>query len=326
MMRLRLVPHGTKIDFLQYWKITAVISVIGFILSAVVFVTPGLNYGIDFRGGSVVMVDTPEEVGVGAYREALAGLDLGDFVVTELTDPGAELTGQSKNVVLIKLEQDSDDPAIQNDKLAAVISTLQENMPGLAVLSTESVGAKVSGELLRSGLLAVAAAAVAIVVYIWLRFEWQFALGAIVALLHDMGWTLGVLVLTGYEFNLAIVAALLTIVGYSINDTVVVYDRQRENLRKYKTTPLKDVLNLSLNETLSRTVMTSLTTFLALLALFIFGGDVIRGFVFAMMWGVLIGTYSSIFVASVLVLLLDVKRDWDRKEPVAGTQFSNIDA
>lgn len=325
-MRLRLVPHGTTIDFLRFWKLTAIISIVGFVLSALVFITPGLNYGIDFKGGSVVMVDTPQEVGVGTYRDALAGLGLGDFVVTELTDPSAELTGQTKNVVLIKLEQDSDDPAIQNEKLLSVTNTLQEQLPDLTVLSTESVGAKVSGELLRTGLLAVAAAAIAIVVYIWLRFEWQFAVGAIVALLHDMGWTLGVLVLTGYEFNLAIVAALLTIVGYSINDTVVVYDRQRENLRKYKKSPLKDVLNRSLNETLSRTVMTSLTTFLALLALFIFGGDVIRGFVFAMMWGVIIGTYSSIFVASVLVMLLNVKRDWDRREPVAGTQFSNIDA
>ena len=134
------------------------------------------------------------------------------------------------------------------------------------------------------------------------------------------------LVFTGYEFNLAIVAALLTIVGYSINDTVVVFDRQRENLRKYKSTPLKDVLNLSVNETLSRTIMTSLTTMLALLALFVFGGDVIRGFVFAMMWGVIVGTYSSIFVASVVVLLLGVKRDWDKQNPAAGTQFANVDA
>ena len=325
-MRLRLVPHGTKIDFLQHWRITAIISIIGFILSAIVFVAPGLNYGIDFRGGSVVMVDTPDPVDVGEYRSALSGLNLGDFAVTELTDPGAELTGQEKNTVLIKLEQDSDDPAIQNEKLTNVTNALKEGFPGLTVLSTESVGAKVSGELLRTGILAVVVAAVAMLVYIWLRFEWQFAVGAIVALIHDIGWTLGVLVITGYEFNLAIVAALLTIVGYSINDTVVVFDRQRENLRKYKTTPLKDVLNLSLNETLSRTVMTSLTTFLALLALFVFGGDVIRGFVFAMMWGVLIGTYSSIFVASVLVMLLDVKRDWDKKAPSAGTSFANVDA
>ena len=325
-MRLRLVPHGTKIDFLKHWKITAIISIVGFLLSAFAFITPGLNYGIDFRGGSVVMVDTPEAVDVGEYRAALAGLDLGDFAVTELTDPGAELTGVQKNTVLIKLEQESNDPAIQQDKLSLVTSTLKTSFAGLTVLSTESVGAKVSGELLRTGLMAVVAAALSMLVYIWLRFEWQFAVGAIVALIHDMGWTLGVLVFTGYEFNLAIVAALLTIVGYSINDTVVVFDRQRENLRKFKTTPLKDVLNLSLNETLSRTVMTSVTTFLALLALFIFGGDVIRGFVFAMMWGVLIGTYSSIFVASVLVYMLDVKRDWDKKAPAAGTKFSNIDA
>ncbi len=163
-------------------------------------------------------------------------------------------------------------------------------------------------------------------IYIWLRFEWQFALGAVAALVHDVILTIGIFALVQIKFDLAIIAALLTIVGYSLNDTVVVFDRVRENLRKYKKMALKELLNLSINETLSRTVMTSFTTLLALIALFVLGGDVIRGFVFAMIWGVIVGTYSSIFVASAVLLYMGVKRDWSKPDAGAGTQFANIDA
>jgi len=192
--------------------------------------------------------------------------------------------------------------------------------PDIAFVSVESVGPKVSGELVQTAALAVILAIVAVLIYIWLRFEWQFALGAVAALVHDVLLTIGVFSVVQIKFDLAIIAALLTIVGYSLNDTVVVFDRVRENLRKYKKKVLQDVLNLSINETLSRTLMTSVTTLLALIALFVLGGDVIRGFVFAMIWGVLVGTYSSVFVASVMLLRLGVKRDWSKPNAEAGTQ------
>jgi preprotein translocase SecF subunit len=192
--------------------------------------------------------------------------------------------------------------------------------------SIESVGPKVSGELIRTAVIAVIAAIFAVLFYIWLRFEWQFSVGAVAALIHDIVLTIGIFSLLQIKFDLAIIAALLTIVGYSLNDTVVVFDRVRENLRKYKKMELQKVLNLSINETLSRTVMTSVTTLLALISLFVLGGDVIRGFVFAMIWGVIVGTYSSVFIASNILLRLGVKRDWSKPSAGAGTQFSGIDA
>ena len=198
--------------------------------------------------------------------------------------------------------------------------------PNMSFPATESVGPKVSGELIKTAAIAVVLAVLGIMAYIWLRFEWQFAVGAVIALIHDVLLTIGIFSELQIKFDLAIIAALLTIVGYSINDTVIVFDRVRENLRKYKQKSLKEVLNLSINETLSRTLMTSGTTMLALLALFILGGDVIRGFVFAMMWGVFIGTYSSIFVATAFLLVLGVKRDWTKKAPTVGNQYANIDA
>ena len=188
------------------------------------------------------------------------------------------------------------------------------------------MGPTVSGELITTAILAVLLAIGAVLVYIWLRFEWQFAVGAVLALVHDVILTIGIFSELQIRFDLPIIAALLTIVGYSLNDTVVVFDRVRENLRRYKKKDLKEVLNISINETLSRTFMTSFTTLLALFSLFFLGGDVIRGFVFAMIWGVIVGTYSSIFVASATLLFLGVKRDWSKPSAGAGTQFENIDA
>jgi preprotein translocase subunit SecF len=184
----------------------------------------------------------------------------------------------------------------------------------------------VSGELIQTAVIAVIMAIGAVLIYIWLRFEWQFAAGAVLALVHDVILTIGIFSELELRFDLAIIAALLTIVGYSLNDTVVVFDRVRENLRKYKKRPLNEVLNLSINETMSRTFMTSFTTLLALISLFVLGGDVIRGFVFAMIWGVIVGTYSSIFVASAILLYLGVKRDWSKPDANAGNQYANIDA
>ena len=199
-------------------------------------------------------------------------------------------------------------------------------MPDIQFVSVESVGPKVSGELIWTAVQAVALAIGAVLIYVWLRFEWQFALGAVVALIHDVILTIGVFSELQIKFDLAIIAALLTIVGYSLNDTVVVFDRVREILRKYKNRPLKEVLNISINETLSRTVMTSLTTLLALFALIALGGDVIRGFVFAMIWGIIVGTYSSIFIAAAVLLYLGVKRDWSKPDNNTGNQYANIDA
>jgi len=203
---------------------------------------------------------------------------------------------------------------------------LKEVDPTITFPSVESVGPKVSGELIQTALIAVGASLAAILFYIWLRFEWQFSVGAVAALFHDVILTVGIFSALQIRFDLATIAALLTIIGYSINDTVVIFDRLRENLIKFRKRDLRDVMNLSVNETLSRTVMTSGTTLIALIALLILGGDVIRGFVFAITWGVVVGTYSSVYVAKNVVLFLGVKRDWSKPDAGAGTQFANIDA
>jgi len=325
-MRLKLVPTETKIDFFKVTTLTAGLSAVMAVLSVVAFFMFGLNYGIDFKGGAVIRTATPAPVEVSLYRTVLSGLELGDFTVTEVVDPGAELTDTERNAVMIRIEQQSDDPETQNDIIAEVKSALTSEIEGVSFLQTDSVGAKVSGELVVAGIEAVVLAVFAVLFYIWLRFEWQFSLGAVAALVHDVVLTIGVFAVMQIEFNLSIIAAILTIVGYSLNDTVVVFDRVRENLRRFKARPLKEVLNQSINETLSRTVMTSVTTLLALVALYVLGGDVIRGFTFAMIWGVIVGTYSSIFIASPILLRLGVKRDWDKDNGAAGTQFSDVDA
>ena len=325
-MRLKLVPTETKINFFSATALTMGLSALLAVLSVVAFFVFGLNYGIDFRGGSVIRTATPAPVEVSLYRDVLSGLELGDFSVTEVVDPGAELTDTDRNSVMIRIEQDSEDPETQNDLIAEVKSALDSEIAGISYLQTDSVGAKVSAELVQAGVVAVVLAVFAVLFYIWLRFEWQFSLGAVAALVHDVILTIGVFAVVQIEFNLSIIAAILTIVGYSLNDTVVVFDRVRENLRRYKSKPLQEVLNLSINETLARTMMTSVTTLLALGALYVLGGDVIRGFTFAMIWGVIVGTYSSIFVASPILLRLGVKRDWDKDNGAAGTQYANIDA
>jgi preprotein translocase SecF subunit len=283
----------------------------------------GLNYGIDFRGGTMIMMKTPSEVSVNAVRNKLNDLQVGDISVTGVSDPTPKIVGgQEKNLILIKIEQQQGEEAVQNAMIIQVKSELIKKFPNSVFQQTESVGSKVSGELIQTAIWAIILAVIAVLFYIWIRFEWQFSLGAILALVHDVLLTVGIFSILGLEFNLSIIAALLTIVGYSLNDTVIVFDRVRENLRKFTSLPLITVLNQSINDTLSRTVMTSVTTLLALLALYFLGGEVIRGFTFAMIWGVLVGTYSSIFVSSAILLRLGVKRDWSKANSNPGTNFS----
>jgi preprotein translocase subunit SecD len=250
-------------------------------------------------------------------------LGMGDISITEVFDP---TFGADQNVTMIRIQAQDEVESITPETIAKVEAALQAEIPDVQFTSVESVGPKVSGELIMTASIAVILAMAAVLVYIWLRFEWQFAVGAVLALVHDVILTIGVFSELQIQFDLAIIAALLTIVGYSLNDTVVVFDRVRENLKKYRRRPLEEVLNLSINETLSRTTMTSFTTLLALLALYFLGGDVIRGFVFAMIWGIIVGTYSSIFVASTILMWLGVKRDWSKADVDAGTQFAEPDA
>jgi preprotein translocase subunit SecF len=224
---------------------------------------------------------------------------------------------------MVRLQAQDGQESVTADTIEAVRVALTALDPELVFSSVESVGPKVSGELVRTALIAVTVALGLIMVYIWLRFEWQFAVGAVAALFHDVILAIGIFSVLQIRFDLATIAALLTIIGYSINDTVVIFDRLRENLRKFKTKPLVEVMNLSVNETLSRTLMTSGTTLLALIALLVLGGDVIRGFVFAITWGVIVGTYSSLYVAKNIVLQLGVKRDWSKPDADAGTQFGD---
>ena len=322
-MRLKLVPSETKIDFFKISTITLGASVLAMVLSVFLFFSMGLNLGIDFKGGTTIRTDSSTPVDVGAYRAALATLNLGDVSVTQIND----VAKPDLNAAMVRFEAQDGEEAASVAVVKAVKAALQSVDGTMTFPSTDSVGPEVSGELVKSAVIAVLAAISAVLFYIWLRFEWQFSVGAIAALVHDVVLTIGVFSLLQIEFNLTIIAALLTIVGYSLNDTVVVFDRVRENLRKYKKKDLKDLLNMSINETLARTVMTSLTTLIALISLFVLGGDVIHGFVFAMIWGVIVGTYSSVFVASAILLRLGVKRDWDKVEDgKAGTQFAGIDA
>ena len=296
---LDFLPHDTKIPFISLRNMTLVGSAFFMVASLVLFFAQGLNYGIDFRGGTLIEVQTKDgPADVGKLRDQLGDLGLGDVSIQEFGSP---------QDVLIRVEQQPGGEKAQQEVVSKIKGALGD---GVDYRRTEVVGPTVSEELKEQGTYAVLAAIFGVLLYIWFRFEWQFAVGAVVALVHDVVLTIGIFSLLGLEFNLPIVAALLTIVGYSLNDTVVVYDRIRENLRKYKKMALDELLNLSINQTLSRTILTSVTTLLALVSLFVFGTEVIKGFTFAMIWGVLIGTYSSIFIAAPLLLYFGVSREW----------------
>lgn len=319
MKRLRLVPEVTNIDFFRHARITFGASVVAVFLSIGVWFALGLNFGIDFLGGTTIRAESSTPVDVGAYREALSPLGLGDIAISEVFDPSF---GENRHVAMIRIQAQAGEEFVTPEMIAAVEAALQTIAADMTFPSVESVGPKVSGELITTALIAVGASLAAILIYIWLRFEWQFSVGAIAALVHDVLLTIGLFSLLQIRFDLATIAAILTIIGYSINDTVVIFDRLRENLIKYKKRDLQDVINLSANETLSRTLMTSGTTLLALMALLVLGGDVIRSFVFAIFWGVIVGTYSSIYVAKNVVLMIGVKRDWSKPDQKAGTTFA----
>jgi preprotein translocase subunit SecF len=303
MKPLNLISIKPNLNFSAKRKIFFGLSVLLVLASMVTFFSKGLNYGIDFQGGILIEVRVDTAGKLSEMRQQLSSIGLGEVSLQEFGAP---------TDILIRIQKQTGGEKAQQ---VAINKVKKQLGPGVKYRRTEFVGPKVSEELFRDGVLAVVLAILGILVYIWFRFEWQFGLGAIIALSHDVLTTVGIFALTGMEFNLSTVAAILTIAGYSINDTVVVFDRVRENLRKYKTLSLFELLNNSINETLSRTVMTSVTTLLALGALYSLGGEVIRGFSFAMIWGVLIGTYSSICIAVPVLLYLNVDR---------GTSRSNI--
>ncbi len=328
-MGLRIIPSQTNIPFSSFRNISAIVSLAAMVGSIVALFTLGLNFGIDFRGGVTIEVGPAEEQtfvpdDLTAVRSAVSTLDLGNVIAKEIGG-----TAGAKDGIAVIVELQTDEAAAsspeegdgvdqaaerrQTEVADLVKATLSETLgEGISFRRVDVVGPTISGELIQKGVLAMVVAIGLMLVYIWFRFEWQFSLGAILALVHDVILTVGIFCLTQLDFTLPIIAALLTIIGYSMNDTVVVYDRIRENLRKFKKKPLEEVIDLSINQTLARTLMTSITTLLALFSLFLFGGDVLRGFSFALIWGVLVGTYSSVFIASPLLLRTGVKRDWSK--------------
>lgn len=323
--RLRLAPEHTKIDFFKHQWLTFGGSMLLMVLSFVVWGVMGLNFGIDFKGGTTIRTDSTTVIDTALYRSTLDGLKLGDVAINEVFDPSFRA---DQHVASIRISAAKGQDQIDDAQLQTVEAALTKMDPNIKIVSVETVGPKVSSELVWSSIKALAATSIGIMVYIWLRFEWQFALGGVLALLHDVFITIGIFALFQIKFDLTIVAALLTILGYSINDTVVVFDRLRENLIKYKTMPLREVMNLSVNETLSRTLATSLTTLLAVGSMLALGGDVIRGFSFAIFTGILLGTYSSVYVAKNLVLFLGLDRSDKPKKTGKGAdhEFANIDA
>ena len=300
----RFVPDGTHVPFMSWRKIAIACSSIAAVASVVVFFTMGLNLGIDFKGGSSLLLQTQSQQvsveDIADVRARMAPLELGDVVVQTLTDFA---TGEQS--ISLRIETQPGGDTAQQEAVNKVEQVLSAN--NYTILSTETVGPTVSGELAFAGTIAVLVALVAILIYIWFRFEWQFAVGAIIATVHDVILTIGFYSILGLEFNLSSIAAVLTIVGYSLNDTVVVYDRVREYMRKFRKLPMVELLDDSINSTLGRTTLTSFTTILALLALVFFGGEVIRGFTLSMTWGIVVGTYSSIFIASPVLMLLGLK-------------------
>jgi preprotein translocase subunit SecF len=292
-------PHDLNLPFMKFKGPALTLSIIAMLVSIALCATLGLNYGVDFKGGSLIELKTKSgNADISALREQLNSLGLGNVQIQQFGAP---------DDVLVRLEEQ---PGGETAQQAALKKVTTATSSAYTERRVEVVGPAVSSELRMTGFIAVAAGILAIVAYVWFRFEWQFALGAVVALTHDVLVTAGIFSLFRFEFDLSTVAALLTILGYSVNDTVVVSDRIRENLRKFKKMELNQLLNLSINETLSRTILTGMTALAVLLSLYIFGGEVIRNFNLAMLLGVVIGTYSSIFIAAPLLGYLGVKRDW----------------
>ncbi len=304
-MLIRIIKKTPTIDFISKRNTYFFISLILLLFSIVSLSYKGLNFGIDFKGGILLEVDFKKDIKIQNVRETLSKINLGDTSIQALDN--------SNNIYLLKLEIS----AQQNQK--NLINQIKSNFDkqlgkNIDYRRAEFVGPTVSGELIKAGITAIVLAIIAMLMYIWFRFELQFAVGAVIALIHDTILTVGLFSATSLEFNLATVAAILLIIGYSMNDTVIVYDRVRENLKKFRKLETIKLLNKSINETLSRTINTTLTTILALLALYLFGGNIIKDFSFAMIWGILIGTYSSILLATPALLFLKVKRSINKEE------------
>ena len=293
-----------EIAFNKFYKLFNLVSIFLTLISILLLLFKGLNYGVDFKGGTLIELRAKDsQINITKLRESLLNMKLGDVSVKQFGN---------ENDYLIKFEK-------KNDNNPNFIQEIKEDLtksvgPGFNFRRVENVGPKVSAELLRSGIIAIALSLAAMLFYIWIRFEWQFSLGAIVALLHDVLITLGVFSLFNLEINLSIVAAVLTIVGYSMNDTVVIFDRVRENLKKFSDIKIFNLTNISINETLSRTIITSVTTLLALLSIYFLGGEILKGFSLAMILGVVFGTYSSIYIANPILVLLKVSQRTILKE------------
>ena len=295
MVRIRLAPDDTKIPFMKGRYAGLIVSAVLSTLSIILFFYPGLNYGIDFVGGVVIEARTPQVADFPALRTSLGHLGLGQVALQQFGTP---------QDVLIRVERQSGGEKAQQVAIEKVKAALAKDFTGIEIRRVEAVGASVSGELFRAGMLALGLAILAMLVYIWFRFEWQFGFGAVVTLILDVTKTVGFYAVTDLQFNLTAIAAILTIMGYSINDKVVVYDRVRENLRIYKKMPLRELIDRSINETLNRTLGTSMTVFLACLPLALFGGEALEEFAWVLLFGLVIGTSSSIFIAAPILLFL----------------------
>ena len=292
------------IPFNNFYKIFNLTSSILILISILLLFFKGLNYGVDFKGGTLIEIRTSNNsISISDLRKSFNKMNLGDISVKEFG---------IKNDFIVKFEKKINDKENTIDNIKKDLSSLIGN--SFEFRRVESVGPKVSSELLKSGIIAIALSLCAMLIYIWIRFEWQFSIGAILALFHDVILTLGIFSLFSLEINLSIVAAVLTIVGYSMNDTVVIFDRVRENLKKFSDIRIFDLTNISINETLSRTIITSITTLLALVSIYVFGGEILKGFSLAMILGVIFGTYSSIYIANPILILLNVSQKTILKE------------
>ena len=293
-----------KFNFNKYFKVFNIFSFVLIIISLALLIFKGLNFGVDFKGGTLIELRaTDKQITISQVRQSFLNMNLGDVTVKEFG---------KNNDFLIKFEKKENS---NKNLIVQIKEDLTKSVgPGFNFRRVENVGPKVSSELLRSGIIAIGLSLVAMLIYIWIRFEWQFSIGAILALFHDVLLTLGIFSLFSFEINLSIVAAVLTIVGYSMNDTVVIFDRVRENLKKFSDIKIFDLTNISINETLSRTIITSVTTLLALVSIYVFGGEILKGFSLAMILGVIFGTYSSIYIANPILILLNVSQKTILKE------------
>ena len=293
-----------KFNFNKYFKVFNIFSFVLIIISVALLIFKGLNFGVDFKGGTLIELRTTDkQITISQVRHSFLSMNLGDVTVKEFG---------KNNDFLIKFEKKENS---NKNLIVQIKDDLTKSVgPGFNFRRVENVGPKVSSELLRSGIIAIGLSLVAMLIYIWIRFEWQFSIGAILALFHDVLLTLGIFSLFSLEINLSIVAAVLTIVGYSMNDTVVIFDRVRENLKKFSDVKIFDLTNISINETLSRTIITSVTTLLALVSIYVFGGEILKGFSLAMILGVIFGTYSSIYIANPILILLNVSQKTILKE------------